>query len=141
MALVIVSSRGGSTDLRTDVRAGSHNFVCDEPPGSGGKDLGPSPYDLLVGALGSCTAMTVEIYALRMGWPLERVVVKLRHDRLHSKDSSNPRDGFLDRIEREIALEGRLTDDQKAKLIEVANSCPVNRALSSSVNVETRLAA
>jgi putative redox protein len=138
--LVIVRSRGGSNVLRTDVRAGSHSFVADEPPGSGGKDAGPSPYDLLVGALGSCTAMTVEIYALRMGWPLEHVIVKLRHDRLHAKDSGSDSDGFLDHIDREIALEGPLTDEQRAKLLEVAETCPVNRALCSSIQVDTTLA-
>ena len=137
MALVIVRSRGGSSVLRTDVRAGSHSFVADEPPG----EAGPSPYDLLVGALGSCTAMTVEIYALRMGWPLEHVVVKLRHDRMHAKDSASAHDeGFLDDIEREIALEGPPTDEQRATLLEVAENCPVNRALRSSVRVKTSLA-
>ncbi len=136
MAVVIVRSRGGSQVLRTEVRAGSHTFVADEPPGT----AGPSPYDLLVGALGSCTAMTVEIYALRMNWPLERVVVKLRHDRLHAKDSSSEDGGFLDRIEREIALEGPLTQAQRERLLEVAEKCPVNRALCSSIAVETRLA-
>lgn len=139
MALVVVRSRGGSQVLRTDVRAGSHSFVADEPPGSGGKDAGPSPYDLLVGALGSCTAMAVEIYALRMSWPLEHVIVKLRHDRLHAKDAASD-DGFLDRIEREISLEGPLTDAQRAKLLEIAERCPVNRALCSSIQVQTKLA-
>jgi putative redox protein len=138
MALVIVRSRGGSNVFKTDVRAGTHSFTADEPPGEGG----PSPYDLLVGALGSCTAMTVELYALKMGWPLEHVIVRLRHDRLHAKDSATEGpDGFLDRIEREISLEGPLTAEQKQKLLEVAERCPVNRVLSSNVHVETRLVA
>lgn len=136
MAVVIVRSRGGASDLRTDVRAGSYSFVADEPPGS----AGPSPYDLLVGALGSCTAMTVEIYALRMRWPLERVVVTLRHDRMHAKDSGSDDDGFLDRIDREITLEGPLTEEQRAALLAVAERCPVNRALCSSIRVATTLA-
>ena len=136
MAVVIVRSRGGASVLRTDVRAGSHSFVADEPPGS----AGPSPYDLLVGALGSCTAMTLEIYALKMGWPLERVVVKLRHDHLHAKDSASVAGGFLDQIDREISLEGPLTDAQRATLLEVAEKCPVNRALCSSIRVTTSAA-
>jgi len=141
MGVVIVRSRGGAGVLRTDVRAGTHSFVADEPPGSGGKDEGPSPYDLLVGALGSCTAMTVEIHALKMGWPLEHVIVKLRHDRLHAKDSASADGGFLDHIEREIALEGPLTEEQRVALLEVAENCPVNKALTSSIEVATRLAA
>lgn len=140
MALVIVRSRGGANVLTTDVRVGSHSFKADEPPGTDGKDEGPSPYDFLVAALGSCTAMTLEIHALRMGWPLEHVIVKLRHDRLHSKDSSSPDAGFLDHIEREITLEGRLTDEQRAALLAVAEQCPVNRALCSSIEVTTKLA-
>lgn len=117
------------------MRAGSYSFVADEPPGEGG----PSPYDLLVGALGSCTAMTLEIYALRMRWPLEHVIVKLRHDHLHAKDSASVQEGFLDEIEREITLEGPLTDAQRATLLEVAEKCPVNRALCSSIRVSTRV--
>jgi len=140
LAVVIVRSRGGSSVLRTDVRAGTHSFVADEPPGSGGKDAGPSPYDLLVGALGSCTAMTLEIYALKMSWPLEHVIVRLRHDRLHAKDSASAEAGFLDHIEREITLEGPLTREQRAKLLEVAETCPVNRALCSSIQVRTSAA-
>ncbi len=136
MAVIIVRSRGGGSVLRTDVRAGSHSFVADEPPGS----AGPSPYDLLVGALGSCTAMTLEIHALRMGWPLERVVVKLRHDHLHAKDSTSDEGRFLDHIEREVTLEGPLTDEQRAALLEVAERCPVNRALCSTVRVTTSVA-
>jgi putative redox protein len=138
MALVIVRSRGGSNVFKTDVRAGSHSFTADEPPGEGG----PSPYDLLVGALGSCTAMSVELYALKMGWPLEHVVVRLRHDRLHAKDSANDApDSFLDHIEREISLEGPLNDEQRKKLLDVAERCPVNRVLSSNVRVDTTLSA
>jgi putative redox protein len=137
MGLVIVRSRGGANDLRTEVSAGSHTFTSDEPPGS---DEGPSPYDLLVAALGSCTAVTLEIYALRMAWPLERVVVRLRHDHLHAKDSASVGEDFLDRIDREIVLEGRLTPEQRAELLRVAEGCPVARSLSSAIEVVTQLA-
>ncbi len=124
------------------VSAGKHRFRADEPESAGGDDSGPGPYDLLLAALGACTSMTVRMYAARKQWPLERVRVDLKHDKIHAADCADceTREGRIDRIERVLTLEGGLDEAQRARLLEIADLCPVHRTLHSEVSVTTRLA-
>ena len=123
------------------ITAGRHRLRADEPLAAGGNDTGPSPYDLLVAGLGACTAMTIRMYADLKQLPLEKVTVRLKHDKVHAQDcvECETREGKIDRIDREIELEGSLDEAQKAKLLEVANKCPVHRTLHSEVWIPTRL--
>ena len=124
------------------VHAGRHRLLADEPVAIGGDDSGPGPYELLLAGLGACTAMTVRMYAAQKQWPLERVSVDLRHDKVHATDCADceTREGRIDKIERDITLEGPLDDTQRQKLLEIANKCPVHRTLHSEVWIPTRLA-
>ena len=119
---------------------GRHEFTADEPASSGGADTGPSPYELLSAALGACTTMTLRMYAGRKNMALERASVRLRHDKIHAADCAEceTREGRIDRIEREIELTGALSADERARLIEIADKCPVHRTLHSEVQVVTR---
>ena len=139
MAEVLV--RGDARGFAQEVIAGSHRITSDEPVAAGGTDTGPSPYDLLLAALGSCTSMTVAMYARRKGWPLREVTVRLRHSRIHAEDCADceTKEGMLDRIERDIELTGTLTEDQRGKLLEISNRCPVHRTLTSEIDIKTRL--
>ncbi len=139
MAEVLV--RGDARGFAQEVIAGSHRIASDEPVAAGGTDLGPSPYDLLLAALGSCTSMTVAMYARRKGWALHEVTVRLRHSRIHAEDCADceTKEGMLDRIERDIELSGTLTEDQRGKLLEISNRCPVHRTLISEIDIKTRL--
>ena len=123
------------------IAAGRHVLRVDEPVSVGGLDSGPSPYDLLLAALGACTSMTVRLYADLKGIPLERVAVELRHDKIHAADCAecDTREGKVDRIERVIRLEGTLDSMQRQKLLEIADKCPVHRTLHSEVTIPTRL--
>ena len=132
----------GIGKFQQEVTIGPHRLIVDEPVEAGGNDSGPSPYDLLAAALGACTAMTMRIYAEHKQLPLERVAVDLRHEKIHASDclDCETKEGRIDRIERTIALEGPLEDAQKAKLLDIANRCPVHRTMHSEVTVPTRLA-
>ena len=123
-------------------RVGRHAMTADEPVASGGNDAGPSPYEFLLLALGSCTSMTVRMYAELKKPPLKRVRVRLEHRKVHAKDCADcpQTDAKLDHITREIVLEGELTEEQRQKLLEIANKCPVHRTLHSEVWIPTRLA-
>lgn len=123
------------------VRAGRHELVADEPPPAGA-DTGPSPYDLLLAALGTCTAMTLRMYAERKNWPLRGVRVALTHSRIHPRDCANceTAEGKVDRIERTVALDGDLDDEQRARLLEIADKCPVHRTLRSETIIDTEAA-
>src|ERR671920_2229264 len=129
---VVVSSQ---TNLRNEVRYGAgHSFITDEPVAVGGEDAGPDPYTLLLAALGSCISMTVTMYARRKGWPLERVRVRLRQRRVHAKDCAecaSDSDDFIHHIERAVELEGDLSEEQRARLQEIAHRCPVHRTLTN----------
>jgi putative redox protein len=132
---------GKAQGFAQEIEAGTHWLAADEPQGLGGTDTGPSPYDLLLSALGACTSMTVAMYARRKQWPLEAVQVTLRHSRAHAADCQDcdEKPVMLDRIEADIELVGALADDQRARLLEIANKCPVHRTLTSAVEVQTRL--
>ena len=124
------------------VQAGRHRLRADEPVAVGGDDSGPSPYDLLAAALGACTSMTVRMYAEQKSWPLKRVSVELKHDKVHAADCAEceTREGRIDKIERVLTLEGDLDEAQRRRLLEIADKCPVHRTLHGEVWVPTRLA-
>ena len=138
-SLVIV--RGAANGFVQEVTAGAHQLRSDEPPALGGTDSGPTPYDLLLAALGSCTSMTVAMYARRKRWPLQRVTVRLRHSRVHAEDCAacETQDTRLTVIDREIVLDGPLGDDQRARLLAIANRCPVHLTLTSRIEIRTKL--
>ena len=133
---VTVTSISG---LRNEVRYGEGQaLVTDEPVSFGGEDAGPDPYTLLLAALGSCISMTVMIYARRKDWPVERVSVRLRQRRIHARDCAEctrTDDGFVQRIEREVIIEGPLDEVQHARLQEIAQKCPVHKTLTSEIVV------
>lgn len=135
-----VEVRGGSDGYLQQVVAGPHRFVADEPAGVGGTDLGPTPYDLLLAGLGACTSMTLKMYADRKGWPLEQVDVRLKHDRVHAKDCEDcaSAQGRVDVIDRVVRIEGDLDAEQRARLLEIADRCPVHRTLENEIKIRTR---
>ncbi|WP_409179671.1 OsmC family protein [Amycolatopsis sp. VS8301801F10] len=136
----VVVTDAGSGRYTQRVTTASHEFLADEPVSVGGADAGPTPYDLLLSALGTCTLMTLRMYADRKGIPLTRTTVRLRHDRVHARDCERCETevGMLSRITREISLEGDLDDAQRARLLEIADKCPVHRTLSHEIAIETR---
>ncbi len=134
------------TEARTSrfaqlVNAGGHALRADEPVSYGGTDTGPSPYDLLAAGLGACTTMTVRLYADRKGLPLERVSVRLRHQKIHAADceTCETTEGKVDHIERDIELAGPLDAEQRQRMLEIADKCPVHRTLHSEVVITSRL--
>ena len=132
--------RGGGSGFAQEIEIGPHRLKGDEPVAFGGTDTGPSPYDFLLAALGTCTSMTISLYAQRNGWPLDSVTVLLHHSKIHAVDCAEceTKEGKIDRIEREIQLTGALTTEQRAKLMEIADKCPVHRTLTSEINIRTR---
>lgn len=133
---------GSAAGFAQEVTAAGHRLAADEPVAVGGTDTGPDPYGLLLAALGSCTSMTVALYARRKKWPLEAVTVRLRHSKIHAEDCERceTKVGKLDRIEGEIELHGPLDEAQRARLLEIAHKCPVHRTLTSEIDIQTRLA-
>jgi putative redox protein len=136
---VVVVTDSGARPYGQRITAGGHQLIADEPVAVGGADRGPTPYDLLLAGLGACTAITVRMYADRKGWPLRQTTVRLRHQRIHAKDCASCETtlGQLDQIERELQFEGELTDEQRARLMDIAERCPVHRTLESEVLVST----
>jgi putative redox protein len=137
---VIVHGTAAGFTQKIDI--GAHHLSADEPASYGGTDTGASPYDLILAALGACTSMTIGLYARKRGLPLEKVTVSLWHSKIHAKDCDDceTKEGRIDRIEMEIHLEGALTDEQRAKLMEVAEKCPVHQTLTHEINIKTRAA-
>jgi uncharacterized OsmC-like protein len=135
--------RGDAAGFAQEIRIGPHRLTADEPIAAGGAGTGPDPYDLLLASLGACTSMTVGLYARRKQWPLEAVRVRLRHGKIHAADCADceTRLGMIDQIEVDLQLEGALSDEQRARLMEIAERCPVHRTLTSEVVVRTRAAA
>jgi putative redox protein len=132
--------QGAASGFKQEIEVGMHRLIGDEPAAVGGTNAGPTPYDLLLAALGSCTSMTLGLYARRKQWPLERAVVRLRHAKVHAADCAECDKGaMLDHIDCEIELHGTLTGEQRATLLEIANKCPVHRTLTSNIGISTHL--
>lgn len=127
-------------NLQNEVTYGDgRTFVIDEPASVGGEGAGPDPYSLLLAALGGCTSMTVMMYARRKEWKLERVSVKLSQQRIHAKDCHDcdtETDGFIQRIERKVTLEGDLNEEQRKRLMEISRLCPVHKMLTSHIVIK-----
>lgn len=138
MAEVIVRSVGF---LKQEIIAGRHTLTADEPQAAGGSDAGPDPYSLLLAALGACTAMTLQLYARHKQIRLEGVEVSLRHDRIYAKDCEDceTKEGKVDRIERYISLTGELSEEQKNRMLQIAQRCPVHRTLTSEISIKDYL--
>jgi putative redox protein len=136
---VTVRTRAGG--FRTDMFANGHALVADEPVSYGGTNLGPSPYDYLQAALGACTGMTVQMYAARKKWPLDSVVVRLRHEKIHAQDCADCDDPAhrIDQFERELEIHGALNQEQRERLLEIAEKCPVHKTLLADVRIKTGL--
>jgi uncharacterized OsmC-like protein len=132
---VVLRARGS---FRTEVDAGPHHFVLDEPEAAGGGGEGPTPYDMLAAGLGSCTAMTLQFYAKREKLPLEGVDVNVTHDRQHVKDcvDCETQQGFIHRFRVEIRLHGELTEDQRQRLLVIAGRCPVAKTLQAEIKID-----
>ena len=131
----------GGAGLAQRVTVGPHTLAADEPVAVGGTDTGPTPYDLLGAALGTCTAMTLRMYADKKRWPLAGVTVDVRHGRVHARDCANCESstGMVDRFERAITVRGPLDDAQRARLLEIAERCPVHRTLTGEITIQSRL--
>jgi uncharacterized OsmC-like protein len=136
---VVIVRETGKGKFQQEVRSGRHHLTADEPVNVGGLDSGPGPYDLLLAALGACTSMTLRLYADQKKLPLNRVEVRLRHDRIYAADCAEceTKQGLLDHIERVISLEGDLDAKQRARLMEIADMCPVHKTLTSEVRIHT----
>ena len=137
---VVVHGNAGA--FTQEVVVGPHQLTADEPKDMGGDDEGPTPYDLLLAALGSCTSITVTMYAQRKGWPLQDITVRLWHSRIHATDCAecDTKQGKIDRIELDIEFAGPISSEQRSKLLEIAKKCPVHRTLTSETNIKTRAA-
>jgi uncharacterized OsmC-like protein/alpha-beta hydrolase superfamily lysophospholipase len=125
--------------FQQEIRTGRHRFLADEPVDVGGLDSGPGPYDLVLAGLGACTSMTLRLYAERKTVPLDRVTVRLGHSRIHAADCENceTKEGMIDRIDRVITLAGDLSEEQRKRLLEIADKCPVHRTLTSEIDIRT----
>lgn len=139
----LVVRETGIGRFQQELRVGSHRLIADEPASVGGDDTGPTPYDYLLAALGSCTSMTLRMYADRKGWPLDGVEVRLRHEKIHAEDCADCETGKgrIDEIEREITVVGELDEEQRKRLLEIADRCPVHRTLQGEIKVRSRLSA
>jgi putative redox protein len=138
----VIARAGGENKFLTQLRAGQHRFVADEPQSAGGSNTGPSPYDLLAAALASCTAMTLRMYASLKKWNLTEVDVMVDHAKTHATDGLITDDGAtgkIDKFSRYVALSGDLDEKQRDRLLEIANRCPVHRTLLSDIRIETTL--
>jgi putative redox protein len=136
-----VAVHGSAAGFAQEIAAGRHRLTGDEPTSVGGSDTGPNPYDFLLAALGSCMSMTIAMYARRKEWPLEAITVRLRHSRIHAVDCEQCEapDALLDHIDCDVEFTGVLTEEQRGRLLEIADKCPVHRTLTSEIQIRTRL--
>ena len=135
--VLVRETRAGK--FQQEILTGPHRFLADEPVKVGGLESGPGPYDLLLAALGACTSMTMRLYAEHKQLPLERVSVRLTHNKIHAEDCENceTKAGMVDRIDRAISIEGAVNDEQRKRLMEIADKCPVHRTLKSEIDIRT----
>lgn len=129
--------------FKTTLTAGKHEIISDEPTNvEEGKDQGPDPYDLLLMSLGTCTAMTMKMYARRKKWPLDDIYIEMRHNKRHADDCADCEDpsAKIDTIEKELIIKGNLSQEQLDKLMDISKKCPVHRTLLSDININTTLA-
>ena len=138
--IVVRETRAGK--FQNTVSIGPHHLSADEPASAGGEDSGPGPYDFLLAGLGACKSMTMRLYADRKSFPLERATVTLNHNKIYARDCEEceTREGMLDQIEVAIGLEGPLDADQRKRILEIADKCPVHRTLTSEIRIVTRAA-
>lgn len=134
---VFVTATGDHYTQRIEAR--DHQMLADEPSEVGGQNAGPDPYELLLAALGSCTAMTIQMYAQKKQWPLVGVEVRLEHERVHARDCAECEEtsGYIDRIRKRIEVRGDLEEEQRVRLLEIADRCPVHRTLTGAVRIES----
>ncbi len=132
--------RGNPRAFLQNITVGKHHLQADEPFSIGGNDSAPDPYDYLLAGLGACTSMTIGLYARRSKWPLDNIIVTLRHSRMHASDCADcdTKIGMLDRIEVEIKLVGEITPEQRTKLMQIAHKCPVHRTLKGEIKIDVR---
>lgn len=135
---IVEVSESGAGKFQQNEMAGRHRLIADEPADVGGMDSGPGPYDLLLASLGTCTAMTIRLYAARKAIALAHVSVRLGHERVHGDDAAGDGPVQLERITRDIRLEGVLTPDDRARLMQIADRCPVHRTLTGRIEIRTR---
>lgn len=137
----VIVSESGKGKFVENITIGAHKLIADEPKANGGNDLGPSPYDFILAGLGTCTCMTLRVYAEFKKIPLKKVMVKLAYSKIYADDCKNCESAhsMIDHIDRAIALEGELTPQQKTKLLEIANKCPVHRSLTGKTTISTEL--
>ena len=135
----VVVRETGRGKFQQEVVSGANSLIADEPTRVGGLDSGFGPYELLLASLGACTSMTLRLYADRKQIPLKRTQVRLRHSRIHAQDCAEceTKSGMVDRIERVIVLEGDLSDEQRTRLMEIADKCPVHQTLTSKIDIRT----
>lgn len=133
--------RVGPEALQADVQAGRHTYIIDEPTDVGGQDRGPTPYDLLLSALGACTAITLRLYATQKKWPLEGIEVRLSHQRVHEHDCEKCEQPgqMLEEVTKELRLLGPLTEEQRQRLEVISQKCPVQKTLTNSLRITTQL--
>lgn len=138
----VVVRETGNSRFQQEISIGPHHMLADEPVAVGGGDTGPGPYDYVLAGLGACTSITMRLYAERKAMPLERVTVTLNHSKIHAEDCAEceTKAGMLDHIERVIAMKGALDVEQRQKLMEISEKCPVHRTLTSEVHIVTRAA-
>jgi len=131
--------KGGAVAYETEILAGRHRLLADEPVAAGGRDSGPNPYSFLMAALGACKVITMRMYADRKGWPLRGSQVEVAHSRIHAKDCEDCESsrGRVDRIEVVVDLEGDLSQEQSQRLVEISERCPVHRTLTNEVSIRT----
>jgi uncharacterized OsmC-like protein/alpha/beta superfamily hydrolase len=138
--VVVRETRNGK--FQQTVSIGPHQMLADEPIAAGGADTGPGPYDFVLAGLGACTSMTMRLYADRKSLPLERTTVTLKHSKIHAQDCADceTKEGMLDQIDLVIGMEGNLNAEQRKRLMEIADKCPVHRTLTSEIRIVTSAA-